>query len=149
VCHTSLSERAAPASATKQTLRGSQKTGSPFNTVTFGLGQRAVQHQRLDAVFVQGGGDLVEVLDPVGQSQAAPAPPVGIGDIGRDQLVTRPVSGKLSVDGLDGGAVVPGSAVVKPVGCTMRCLAKVVWSPISWRIGPHCIVMIGSIWSAR
>lgn len=44
---------------------------------------------------------------------------------------------------------VPGSSVVKWQRCTMRCLAKLLWSSISWRIGPHCMVIRASIWSAR
>nr|WP_282700109.1 PepSY domain-containing protein [Streptomyces sp. CC219B] len=43
----------------------------------------------------------------------------------------------------------PGSSVVNVVGWTTKCLAKVLASSISWRIGPHCIVITGSIWSAR
>ena len=42
-----------------------------------------------------------------------------------------------------------GSAVMNDVGWTTRRLFNGLWSAISWRIGPSCMVMIGSMESAR
>ncbi|MFF3062856.1 hypothetical protein, partial [Streptomyces sp. NPDC057909] len=45
-----------------------------------------MQEQRFDAVCGEGGGELVEELDTVGQGQAAPAALGGVSDVGGDLL---------------------------------------------------------------
>lgn len=71
----------------------------------FGRRHAAVQDQRVDAVWLEGFCELVEVFDAVGQGQAAPAAPGGIGDVCRDQMVAAWGEGEFVVDGLDGCAV--------------------------------------------
>lgn len=115
----------------------------------FGRRHAAVQDQWGDAVWLEGFGELVEVFDAVGQGQAAPAAPGGVGDVRRDQMVAACGVGEFVVDGLDGGAVGAGLIGREARGVHDEVLGEGagVFDLVADR--PHCMVITGSIWSAR
>jgi hypothetical protein len=89
------------------------------------------------------------VLDAIGEGQAAPATLIGVGDVGGDLLVARLVGGEFAVDGLDGSAAGAGLVGGEVAAVHDKVFAKLLRSSISWRIGPHCMVIRAPIWSAR